>query len=236
MKDNGIRINKFISQSGLYSRRKAEEMISNKKVKVNGQYAHLGQIIYKDDIVEVNDKKIGKFPEKKYYLLNKPKKTICTLKDNFNRTIVTSLIHDKDYLFPVGRLDYDTTGVILITNDGELSNRLIHPSSNIERIYHARINEPLNKREFDFLNSNDVLINGKPSKQVIEQVENKSYLVYLYQGSYHHVKKIFEQVDKNVLNLKRISFAGLTCKNMPIGSYRKLKPFEIKQLKKLVNM
>lgn len=232
----GIRINKFLSQCGFSSRRQAEELIKNKKVIINNKIAILGQKIYEKDIVLVNQKQIEIKQEKKYYLINKPKKTLCTLKDNFNRQIIIDLIDDDDYLFPVGRLDYNTTGVLLITNDGELAHKLTHPSYNIKRVYRARLDQSLSKKELFFLNSNKVTINGKNSKQIIEQIDKKSYLVTLWEGSYHHVKKIFEQVNKKVYDLKRIEFAGLTCEKMPVGSYRSLKIHEIKLLKKIVEI
>ena len=232
----GIRINKFLSQCGFSSRRQAEELIKNKKVIINNKIAILGQKIYEKDIVLVNQKQIEIKQEKKYYLINKPKKTLCTLKDNFNRQIIIDLIDDDDYLFPVGRLDYNTTGVLLITNDGELAHKLTHPSYNIKRVYRARLDQSLSKKELFFLNSNKVTINGKNSKQIIEQIDKKSYLVTLWEGSYHHVKKIFEQLNKKVYDLKRIEFAGLTCEKMPVGSYRSLKIHEIKLLKKIVEI
>ena len=236
MTDKEIRINKYLSIAGIASRREAEELIKKNKIKVNGKNATLGQKISLDDIVEIDGKKIYSIPKKKYYLLNKPKKTICTLKDRFNRTLVTSLIDDNNYLFPVGRLDYDTTGVLIITNDGELANRLTHPSNQIKRIYRVRINESLSNKELLYLNSNNIYINNKKSNHIIEQVNKKSCLVTLTQGSYHHVKKIFELVNKKVLDLKRVEFAGLTCEKIPIGSYRELKKYEIKTLKNLVNL
>ena len=234
MENNGIRINKFLSQAGVVSRREAEIKIKQNKVKINGKNAILGQRVLPNDVVEYENQVIQINTNKKYYLLNKPKKTICTLKDNFDRQLVTDLINDSDYSFPVGRLDYDTTGVLLITNDGELANKLIHPSSQIKRIYRARINEPLSKEEFMFLNSNKVIVNNKISKQIVDQVENKSYLITICEGSYHHIKKLFELVNKNVLDLKRIEFAGLNVEGLMLGQYRKLKPIEIKKLKALV--
>ncbi len=233
---NGIRINKYLSQSGFSSRREAENLIKSSKVKINGEIAILGQRVFEKDIVEINNNQIFIKDEKIYYLLNKPKKTICTLKDNFNRKKVIDLIDDSNYLFPVGRLDYDTTGALIITNDGELANKLIHPSSMIKRIYRARLDEPLNQKELLFLNSENVLVNGKKSIQQVNQVDNKSYLITISQGSYHHIKKLFEQVNKKVLDLKRNEFAGITIDKMPIGSYRKLKPYEIKLLKKQVGL
>lgn len=229
-----IRINKLLSQAGISSRREAEELIKKGKIIVNGEKAILGQKVSWKDNIFVNGTKIEKKQELKYYLLNKPKNTICTLKDNFNRTRVVDLIDDKSYLFPVGRLDYDTTGVLLITNDGELSNKLTHPSFGIIREYRARLDEKLDLEQLKFLNGDNVIVNNKKSKQFVNQVGPKSYLIVLKEGSYHHVKKIFEVVGKRVLDLKRISFASLTCEKMMIGEYRKLKPFEINILKSLV--
>ena len=120
---NEIRINKFLSQQGIVSRREAEKLIIEGKILVNDQVAKLGQKINSNDVVKINNQIVFHSPiEHKYYLLNKPKKTICSLKDNFQRQTVIDLIDDPDYLYPVGRLDYDTTGVLLITNDGEMAN------------------------------------------------------------------------------------------------------------------
>lgn len=232
--DKEVRINKFLSQNGIASRRHAEEMIKNGNVLINDKVATLGQKVLPSDVVKVNGTIVNTNIELKYYLINKPKKTICSLKDNFNRQLVVDLIEDDDYLFPVGRLDYDTTGVLLITNDGELANKLTHPSSQIERVYRARLNQPLNKKELFFLNSENVCVNNKQSFQIVEQVNNKTYLVTITQGSYHHIKKMFELVDKKVVDLKRIMFANLTCEKMMVGEYRKLKNHEIKKLKLLL--
>lgn len=226
-----IRINKYLSEIGFCSRRNAEELINQKKVTVNGELAHLGQKINEKDIVLVNGKTIKKNYEKKYYLLNKPKNTICSLKDNFKRKTIFELIQDKDYLFSVGRLDYDTTGVIIITNDGELTNKLTHPSYQIERIYHVTIDHQLSKDDLLFLNNNKLLINNKSSKQKVEHIKNNEYLVHLWEGSYHHVKKIFEHLDKNVIALDRVSFAGIKYDNLKQGSYRLLTKKEVENLK-----
>lgn len=234
-----IRINKLLSQLGIASRRKTEKMILDKEIFVNNKIATLGQKINLNDKVKIKGKIIDTNLDnikKKYYLLNKPKQTVCTLKDNFNRTIVTKLINDNDYLFPVGRLDYNTTGILLITNDGELSNKLIHPSSKIKRVYRTRLDSSLNLNELKFLNGNSVFINSKISLQCVKQVEKQSYLITISQGSYHHIKKIFELVNKKVIDLKRIEFASLTCEKLMVGQYRKLKINEIKKLKLLVNV
>ncbi|MGL6124912.1 MAG: pseudouridine synthase [Metamycoplasmataceae bacterium] len=231
-----IRVQKLISQSGIASRREAEELIKSKKVLINGDVAILGQRAKSTDEITVNGKIIPKIQEHKYYIINKPKKTICTLKDNFNRTIITDLIDEKDYIYPIGRLDYNTTGVLLLTNDGELANKLTHPSNEIIRRYRARLDAKLEKNELNYLNGDNIFVNGKISKQTVELIESKTYLVTLREGSYHHVKKIFELVEREVVDLKRIEFAGLTNEKLMVGEYRKLKPFEVRSLKKLVGM
>lgn len=231
-----IRIQKLISQSGIASRREAEEIIKKGGVTVNGERATLGQRATKKDKIVVNGNEIPQPQEHKYYIINKPEKTICTLKDNFNRTIITDLIDETDYIYPVGRLDYNTTGVLLLTNDGELANKLAHPSFEIVRRYRARLSYKLDKPELVFLNGDNVIVNGKVSKQIVELIESKTYLVTLREGSYHHIKKIFELVEREVLDLKRIEFAGLTVDKLMLGQYRKLKANEVKMLKQLVGI
>ncbi|WP_129620677.1 pseudouridine synthase [Mycoplasmopsis gallinacea] len=226
------RLQKILSQAGIASRRESEELIKKGKVVVNGKVAKLGdKASFKDEIL-VNGKPIQE-EEKVYFLLNKPPKTVCTLKDNFNRTIVTDLIDTPYKIFPVGRLDYDTTGVLLLTNDGEMANKLIHPKYQIPRVYRARLNSPLTPKELKYLNT-PVQINGKESKQDVLVADNKSYFVILTVGTYHHVKELFKLVDRTVLNLKRIEFAGLTIEGLPVGAYRRLKLKELKFIRTLL--
>ncbi|UUD36613.1 rRNA pseudouridine synthase [Mycoplasmopsis citelli] len=228
------RIQKLLSQAGIASRREAESFIKAGRVTINGKVAQLGdKATFKDEILV--DKKPIAPEEHVYFVLNKPPKTVCTLKDNFNRTIVTDLIDTPYKIFPVGRLDYDTTGVLLLTNDGDLSNKLTHPSFEILRVYRARLNEPLSKEEFKRLNR-PLMINKTLSKQQIIQADTKSYFVILHVGTYHHVKKIFESVNKLVINLKRVEYAGITVEKLPVGHYRKLTLKEIKNLKNLVRI
>ena len=231
-----IRIQKIISQAGVASRREAEELIKKQKVSINGIIASLGQKAKSSDKIVVNGKEIPQQQDHKYYIINKPKKTICTLKDNFNRTIITDLIDEDSYIYPIGRLDYNTTGVLLLTNNGELANRLAHPSFEVVRRYRARLDFKLDKNELIYLNGDNVIVNGKVSKQIIELIESKTYLITLREGSYHHIKKIFELVEREVIDLKRIEFAGLTVEKMMVGEYRKLKSTEVKSLKKLVGI
>lgn len=231
------RLQKILSLAGVASRREAESLILQKRIKVNGLIAKLGDKASFNDEILLDNKPITHPQEKVYYVLNKPPKTICTLKDNFQRTLVTDLIDSPYKVFPVGRLDYDTTGVLLITNDGELSNKLLHPKYQIFRVYRARLNEPLSRQELKELNK-PVYINKTLSKQDVLAIADapKSYLVVLSQGTYHHVKELFKIVNKTVLNLKRLEYAGITVDKMPLGTFRKLTLKEIKDLKNLVRI
>ncbi len=230
------RLQKLISQAGIASRRAAEELILKGKVTINGKKATLGDKGSFADNILVNGMPLLK-EEHVYYLMNKPEKTICSLKDPQGRVVITDLINDQRHIFPVGRLDYDTTGTILLTNDGELSNRLTHPSYQVVRVYRARLSAPVSDRDLAFLNSDDVYLDDRQSKQKVSQVDKKSYVVALTVGTYHHVKRLFELVDNNVMSLTRIEFAGLShVDKLARGQYMELKGRDVRWLKKLVGI
>ncbi|QBF34589.1 rRNA pseudouridine synthase [Mycoplasmopsis phocirhinis] len=230
------KLQKFIAHSGFASRRQAEKLIAEKKVLVNGNIAKIGDWVSINDIIKINNKQIIKKEDKLvYYVLNKPTKTISSVKDQFNRQNVINLVPNDIRVVPVGRLDYNTTGVMILTNDFELVNKLTHPKYEIPRTYRARINEPLTYKEFMLLNKG-VNVNGKISHQIVDQVENKSYMITLHVGSYHHVKKLFESVNKKVINLKRVSYANINVQKMPEGTYRNLTNKEIKDLKNIIRI
>ncbi|WP_246778270.1 pseudouridine synthase [Mycoplasma zalophidermidis] len=231
-----IRLHKFIAQAGLASRREAEKMIKEGKVLVNGVVAKLGVKVTKNDNVTINGKLIENKVEKLvYYVLNKPKKTVSSSKDQFGRQTVADLVPNDYRVVPVGRLDYNTTGTIILTNDLQIVNELTHPKYEIPRTYRARIDEPLSLRKFRMLNEG-VMVNNKLSKQIVDQVEHKSYLVTLHVGSYHHVKKLFESIGHKVINLKRVSFANINVDKMPEGTYRELTLKELKDLKNIIRI
>lgn len=231
------RLQKILSQAGVASRRKAEELITKKRVTVNGKIAVLGDKASFDDEIFVDGKQVAFKEEKVYYLLNKPTRTISSVSDPEGRTTVIDLIDDNRKLFPVGRLDWTTTGTLLITNDGEMSNRLIHPKYEVVRVYRARLDEPLSDNDLKFLNSKDVYIKGQRSEQTVSHVDKKTYVVSLSLGSYHHVKRLFELVEREVVKLTRIEFAGIThVGELSLGQYRELKPKELKWLKQLTGL
>ncbi|CAC13510.1 RIBOSOMAL LARGE SUBUNIT PSEUDOURIDINE SYNTHASE B (PSEUDOURIDYLATE SYNTHASE) (URACIL HYDROLYASE) [Mycoplasmopsis pulmonis] len=229
-----MKIQKRIAHLGYCSRRQAEALILQNKVKVNSSFATIGQIVSDQDIIEINGKiLVEKENEKEYYLLHKPPKTISSTKDEKNRQVVTDLVKSKSRVYPVGRLDYNTTGVLILTNDGDLTQKLLHPKYQIKRLYHCKLDIPLEEKELIYLNEEKIYIDKKLSIHKVLQVEKKSYLVELHQGSYHHVKKIFEKVNRKVVKLKRLAFGPITIDNLPEGYFRKLTFKEIKTLKAL---
>jgi len=231
------RLQKVIAQSGYCSRRKAEELISMGKVKVNGELVtELGTKVNYTDTIVVNGKTLNQKEEKIYYLLNKPRGVITSAKDEKGRKTVLDLIPDDKRVYPVGRLDYDTTGVLLLTNDGELTNLLIHPSNHVEKTYIAKVKGLVMKQDIEKL-CKGIIIDGKRTSKAKAKVKKKdkkanTTLIQLtiYEGRNHQVKKMFEAVGYEVLKLKREKFAFLDLKGLSSGEYRHLTTKEVKTL------
>ena len=234
------RLQKYLSSCGVASRRKSEELILKGKVRVNDKViTDLGFKVEEKDHVYVDDIEVLK-EEKVYYLLYKPEKTICSVNDEKGRTTVIDLIDTKEKIFPVGRLDYDTSGLLLLTNDGELTNKLTHPSGYIEKTYYAKIEGIIKHEEVVQLEKGIVLdgVKTKKSKVKIIKVDkknNKSYVeITITEGRNHQVKNMFMFFNHKVLKLKRIKYAFLDLTNLSIGEYRNLTLKEVKQLYNLI--
>lgn len=234
------RLQKVIASSGLTSRRKAEELIKQGKVTVNGIVVkELGtKVSYEDDII-VDKVLLKKETNKEYYLLNKPRGIISSVSDDKNRKTVVDLIDTDSRIYPIGRLDYDTTGLILLTNDGELTNILSHPSNNIEKTYIAKIEGILSKENIDALKKG-VMVDGKKCKPVRFKVRKKDLEkntslveITIVEGRNHIVKKLFHELKHEVIKLKRESYAFLNLGNLKSGEYRML---SIKEVKKLYSL
>lgn len=229
------RLQKIIASSGYTSRRKAEELIKNGKVKVNGEIIReLGTKINKEDVIEIEGKVLEKNEKKVYYILNKPRGVICSVTDPNKRKTIVSFIDTPERIYPVGRLDYDTTGLILLTNDGELANLLMHPKNEIEKTYIAKIEGVLSPSEFYGLKKG-IEIEGRkviPTHlKVRKQTENSQIVeISIIEGRNHIVKKIFESLNHPVEKLKRESYAFLTLGNLKSGEYRSLSLKEVKKL------
>ena len=234
------RLQKVIANSGYCSRRKAEELIEAGKVYVNGELVtELGTKVSGDEMIVVEGVTLSKDTKKEYYLLNKPRGYICSLKDDKGRKVVTELIDTKERIYPVGRLDYDTTGVLLLTNDGEFANILMHPSNEVEKTYLAIIEGIMTTEEIYKL-KDGVVIDGikvtpkrlKIKKKDIEKNKSKVEITII-EGRNHIVKKMFEAVGHPVNKLTRERLAFLDVKGLQSGEYRYLTNDEVRELMRL---
>lgn len=230
------RLQKVIASSGICSRRKAEQLIIDGKVKVNGKtITTLGTKVNEDDTIMVNNKKIN-IENKVYYILNKPRNVISSVSDEHDRLIITDLIKEKRRIFPVGRLDYDTTGLIILTNDGELSNILMHPSNEVEKTYVAKVEGKISM-DVLFKIKNGIEIDGTMVFPTLVKIKsynkdtNTSIIkISLIEGQNHVVKKIFNNVGHQVIKLKRETYGFLNLGTLKSGDYRKLTNSEVKEL------
>ncbi len=236
------RLQKVIAQSGYCSRRKAEELIEQGKVQVNGEViSELGTKVNYDDEISIMGNVINVKEDKVYYLLNKPRGIITSTTDEKKRKTVVDLIGTTKRIYPVGRLDYDTTGALLLTNDGELTNILIHPRHNIEKFYIAKVNGIPTKEELQKL-SNGIKIDGfktSPAKVKLRKMDKKNNIsvidIVIHEGKNHQIKKMFEAIGYEVIKLRRERFAFLDVKDLKSGEYRELTVKEVKQLYSLNN-
>ena len=235
------RLQKIIASSGYCSRRKAEELILKGKVRVNGELVtELGIKANMNDLIEVNGESLDTKEDYVYYLLNKPRGVITSTSDEKNRKTVIDLVNSNKRIYPVGRLDYDTTGVLILTNDGKLANLLMHPSSNIEKVYVAKIEGIITKNDVIKLEKGVVIDDRKtsPCKAKIIKVDKKNNTsivkLIIHEGRNHQVKNMFKVIGYNVMKLKRESVAFLTCDGIKSGEYRQLSIKEVKMLYSLI--
>ena len=235
------RLQKVIAASGYTSRRHAEELIKAGKVTVNGEViTELGTKVKNSDIIEVENVTLDNNKSYVYYLLNKPREVISSSKDEHNRKTVIDLVDSKERIYPVGRLDYDTTGAILLTNDGYLANKLMHPSSNIEKKYVAKVSGFVNLEELKKLRSGVVIDNKKTSranvklKKYDKKSDKPTVELTIHEGRNHQIKKMFEAIHHDVLKLKRETYATLDLTNLKSGEYRPLTNKEIAILYSLI--
>lgn len=234
-----IRLNKFIANAGVCSRREADKLIISGAIKVNGKIVtDLGVKISNSDRVQYEDETIK--PEKKYYvLLNKPKGYITTTDDPFDRKTVMFLVQNacRERIYPVGRLDRETTGVLLLTNDGELAKKLTHPRHRVKKTYHVVLDKNLKTPDFQKLAAGIELDDGAVKIDAIAYVEGisgkKEIGLEIHSGKNRIVRRIFESLGYEVVKLDRVSFAGLTKKDVPRGKWRYLNEKEVGFLKML---
>lgn len=234
-----MRLNKYIALSGIASRRKADELIENGNVKINGAtVTRMGVQVEEGDVVSVNGKTIG--PERKnvYIVLNKPAGYITSMKDEWDRPVVGDLVTDvHERIFPVGRLDYNTTGLLILTNDGELANRLTHPKHEVTKTYRATVAGVIsNERIAKLRRGVDIggFVTSEARVEVIRQGRSSAVVeIEIHEGKNRQVRKMFAAVGNPVQELERTAIGKITAGRLRQGDYRKLKGDEINYLKNL---
>lgn len=231
-----VRLNKYIASAGVTSRRKADKMIEQGRIRVNGNVVTaLGtKINPRKDKVEADGKRVK--PEKKFYLmLYKPAGYLVTLDDPFDRLTIKSLLPDLDVrLFPVGRLDLNSEGLLILTNDGELAHQLMHPRYNIRKVYMVRVKGQIKNRGLKTMSKGVYLDNQKTSPdkiKLIKQEPASSLLrIEIHEGKKREIRRMFQSVGYQVVSLKRIQFDGLKLGDLKKGKWRYLRPEEVKKL------
>ncbi len=237
--DNLTRLNKYIANAGVCSRREADKLIESGAIKVNGKVVtELGTKVKPGDKVQYGEKLLSS-EKPVYLLLNKPKGFITTTDDPQERKTVMDLVGRacKERIYPVGRLDRNTTGLLLFTNDGELATKLIHPSHQIKKVYHVFLDKALTKNDMLRIIDGLELEDGKAEVDKIAWVDpegdKKEVGVELHSGKNRIVRRIFEHLDYKVTKLDRVMFAGLTKKDLPRSKWRFLSPREVSLLKRI---
>jgi len=230
------RLQKVIAQAGVASRRAAEQMIIDGLVSVDGKIVTiLGTMVDENQTIVVNGNVLSR-EEKVYFILNKPEGFVSTTEDDKGRKTVLDLVIVPQRIFPIGRLDYDTSGVLLLTNDGDFMNALIHPKFKVEKEYQVKIEGLLRKETSKLLCRGVNLGDFKSGPARIfdvkyDDTKTNSFLsIIITEGKYHQIKRMFEAVGHPVMKLRRHRFGSVTADGLPLGEYRRLKPHEIKQL------
>jgi 23S rRNA pseudouridine2605 synthase len=234
---NELPLNKFISHAGICSRREAAQLVKDGKIKVNGDFIYEpGFKVSSSDKIVFNNKQLHLQKNLVYILLNKPKDYITTVKDTHGRKTVFELIQQAtdERVYPVGRLDRNTTGVLLLTNDGELTQKLTHPSFEIKKIYEVKLDKPLQKKDMEKILSGVELEDGFIAADVAGYADTKDKSIIgieIHSGRNRIVRRMFEYLGYDVKNLDRVLFANLTKKNVDRGKWRFLNEKEVRLLK-----
>ena len=234
-----MRINKFLADKGVASRRHADEMISAGRVKINGTIATLGANVEDYDLVEVDDVALEKGEKvEKYYIMNKPKGVVCTVSDDRGRkTVMDYLPKDLGRLFPVGRLDYDTEGLLIVTNDGDLAFRLTHPMNEVQKTYMAKIEGTMTEKDLNPIRSGvelDGVLTKKCKAHIVETHKDYTKVhITITEGKNRQVRRMFESIGKTVILLKRVQIGNLKLSGLDRGEVRELNESEIAYLKGL---
>ncbi len=231
------RLQKYMASCGVCSRRKAEEYIKDGKVSVNGEtITEMGYKVGKDDVVRFMDKVIMPETDKIYIMLNKPEGCLTTVTDDRNRKTVMDLISGiTERIYPVGRLDYNTSGLLILTNDGEAANHLTHPRNHIDKVYEARVQRIPEPAEIFFFESGIFLDGRKTAPSKLEIISEKPPVlrITIHEGRNRQVRRMLEEIDNKAITLKRISVGQLFLGDLKKGKFRKLTENEINYIRSL---
>ena len=242
MADNRIRLQKFLSECGVASRRKSEEMIESGIVKVNGKVASIGdKVDPKRDTVTVRGKKVVKQKNNVYIMLNKPRGFITTMSDEMDRKCVAMLVENAPArVYPVGRLDRESEGMLLFTNDGEFANALTHPSKHVSKAYRVTVRPPVSEEQLTAIATGIVIDDRKTAPadvRVVLQEENRVVLeIVLYEGRNRQIRKMCEEIGLEVARLRRIAVGSVKLGMLKQGDWRELSEEEVRKLKLAAGM
>ena len=228
-----MRLNKFIADAGICSRRKADEMIKEGRVTVNKQEAIIGMEITPEDVVRVDGERIRVNVVHEYYMLNKPKRVLCSNEDKFGRQLAIDYIKSKKRLFTYGRLDYMTEGLIIISNDGEVYNHVMHPRKKLYKSYIAKLDREIEEKDMDALKYGVVIDGKRTAPAKVKRIDRKEIRIAIFEGRNRQIRKMVEILGYTVNSLKRVKIGELSLGNLQVGDYRKLTEEEVKYLKSL---
>ena len=236
-----MRINRFLALCKVASRRKSEELVTAGKIMINGRLAVLADEVEPErDVVEYNGKKLVIPQSYDYFLLNKPKGVLSSVTDDRGRRVVTDFLPEGSHAVPVGRLDFDTTGVLLLTNDGELTYRLTHPSFGVRKIYRARVLGDFTHEKAEMMKAG-ITVEGEFMQAEAVSINTRhgnvsEVTVSLHEGKKREVKELVKAVGCRVLELERFAFGNITCKGLKTGEIRRLTEEEVQYLYKLTKL
>jgi 23S rRNA pseudouridine2605 synthase len=236
-----MRLNRFLSLSGISSRRKADSLIEQGRVEVNHKVVtNLGLRIHPhEDVVFVDGKQATLVHEHQYLVLNKPKDTITTVKDERGRNTVMDLVRARHRVYPIGRLDRHTTGVLLLTSDGDFANQLMHPRYRIPKSYRVRCETPVKREDIGKLRSGIVLSDGRTGPAevtVLQGGKGRDIGITITEGRNRQVRRMFEALGYEVKSLDRVAYGPVTYEGLPRGAFRKLLVNEVRSLKRMAGV
>lgn len=226
-----MRLNAYLARAGVASRRGADELIKAGRISVNGKLGQLNDDVSDQDDIKVNGRRVST-QKLRYILLYKPAGYVSTLKDPENRVKVTDLVKINERIVPVGRLDFDTTGALLLTNDGELAHKLMHPSFKVDKVYEAEVEGQINDEIIKKLETGIDLDDGKTSPSRARKLSDNKIELIIHEGKKHQVKRMLASVGLPVKKLHRSKYGPLTLENLASGQWRDLTEDEVLKLKR----